>query len=148
MGNYTADKVFEIDFDGDKVSFKAKAPSIAIMKEMSPFINGGTLNKETGKKELSFAENLEIMSGLGGKLPELVFDLKGLYDVQGKPILLSVVCSDMYFLPLIQLLVKSVLSLGQPEEGDEKKLEGTSDIDLMEVQDGAVIPTALLEGNG
>lgn len=128
MSKYLPSEHFDIDFEGDRVSFDVEPIDQADFFKLIPFFQ----KNENGETKLKFDDSLKFMAMSGDLLGKYIKNFSGLKDSKGNDIALSVVPQKAYFMSLSQEMIAKLFEVSRLNGEEEKKSDGQSDAGLTE----------------
>lgn len=117
MSKYLPSEHFDIDFEGDKVSFDVEPIDQSDFFKLIPFFQ----KDENGETKLRFDDSLKFMAMSGDLLGKYVKNFTGLKDAKGGDIAISVVAQKTYFMTLSQEIIGKLFEVSRLSGEDEKK---------------------------
>jgi len=122
MGSYTAEKVFNFEFDGDQISCTMRSPSVATIKQIAPLMQQGEADgKGDVKFQMSMEDSMIFMEKVEPFLKDHISSFSGITDVEGSEVSLDTVLGTFYFLNLVSILISKLFIMGEVSEDEVKK---------------------------
>lgn len=125
MSNFELEKTFTIDFKGDKVTYTLQAPTVEIILKMQPYINGARDAQDSGDTKKIESMGFELLNKFEPLIVPLVSNLSGLVNKNGEDVSTSFIFQYPYFTELAMDIYINVMSMANPSDEIEKKLEDT-----------------------